>query len=417
MLRKQYGIDQARLETLARSRELAKGEYERVKRLFTKDKVGTQSGVDRSEMAFNQANDGFDQLKQLVTLYPMRVEEADSGLKSAEAQLALASTSLERTEVRAPFAARLKKVQVELGQYVSPGLPVLILANDSVLEVSVALDSREVRGWMRFNAAEDGEEAAWFAPEPVRCRVQWTEAPETHYTEGVLDRVERFDEFSRTVTVAIRINAADRKNGNVGLPLVDGMYCRVEIPGKTVNGVYRLPRWAVSFEGQVYLAREGVDFIFLPGEPGSDERKDAEARLAEIPSEAEEDAEGDKEEYDLWKRALTVAESLGEGEGRPSHWAIDADIPPVLITEMESLWETGEPAIIAAPEGIYVARGAARLKRRDVVVQWEENEEAFVSSGLALGDRAVITRLVNPLPNSLLKYTRATETSVADGAS
>ena len=114
---------------------------------------------------------------------------------------------------------------------------------------------------------------------------------------------------------------------------------------------------------------------------------------------------------------MTVAESLGEGEGRPSHWAIDADIPPVLITEMESLWETGEPAIIAAPEGIYVARGAARLKRRDVVVQWEENEEAFVSSGLALGDRAVITRLVNPLPNSLLKYTRATETSVADGAS
>ena len=134
LLRKQYSIDQTRLETLARSRELAKGEFERVQRLFTKDQVGTQSGVDRTEMAFNQANDGFDQLKQLVTLYPMRIEEAASGLESAEAQLDLASTSLERTEVRAPFQARLKRVQVELGQYVAPGTPVLVLANDSVLE-------------------------------------------------------------------------------------------------------------------------------------------------------------------------------------------------------------------------------------------------------------------------------------------
>jgi hypothetical protein len=31
----------------------------------------------------------------------------------------------------------------------------------------------------------------------------------------------------------------------------------VEIPGRTLNGVIRLPRWAVSFENTVYTAEEG----------------------------------------------------------------------------------------------------------------------------------------------------------------
>ena len=32
------------------------------------------------------------------------------------------------------------------------------------------------------------------------------------------------------------------------------MFCSVEIPGKILENVYRVPRWAVSFENTVYVA-------------------------------------------------------------------------------------------------------------------------------------------------------------------
>jgi len=37
------------------------------------------------------------------------------------------------------------------------------------------------------------------------------------------------------------------------LPLVEGMFCTVDIPGWTMRDVYRLPRQAVSFENTVHI--------------------------------------------------------------------------------------------------------------------------------------------------------------------
>ena len=88
------------------------------------------------------------------------------------------------------------------------------------------------------------------------------------------------------------------------MPLVDGMFCTVVIPGKTMRQVFRLPRWAVTFESEVYLAN---------------------------------------------------AES--------------------------------------------------RLERRKVEVVRSEEDEVYVSSGLAPGDLVIVTRVASPLPNSLLEYT------------
>ena len=64
----------------------------------------------------------------------MRIQEAEIGLEAAKAALEMASLSLERTEEFAPFNARIQHKQIELGQAVAPGLVVLLLANDTVLE-------------------------------------------------------------------------------------------------------------------------------------------------------------------------------------------------------------------------------------------------------------------------------------------
>jgi RND family efflux transporter MFP subunit len=254
-LEKQSVIDAHRLKTLTRSRDLAKAEYERVRDLLAEHKVGTRSSVDRAEQAYNAAVDQADQMAQAVSLYPIRIKEARSGLAAARARLRQARANLERCEVRAPFNGRLTRADVEQGQYVSPGQPLVVMADDQLLEIQVPLDSRDVRRWLRFEAGADSRNRAWFGqPEPVACTIRWTEDKQGHAWHGRLHRIVAYDQKTRTITVAVRIAAAEAVSDNGALPLVEGMFCAVEIPGRTLPRAFTVPRAAVSFKNTVFVA-------------------------------------------------------------------------------------------------------------------------------------------------------------------
>ncbi|MDY6793458.1 MAG: efflux RND transporter periplasmic adaptor subunit [Thermodesulfobacteriota bacterium] len=224
-----------RLTILERSHELAKNEYERVRKLFENNRVGTLAGVEAAEKAMLSASDLTNQIAQV--------------LETAE-------TNLERCEVRAPFNARVKSVSLEKGQYVTPGQNVVTLADDSVLEIQVPLDSRDAREWLCFNGEKTDDKTAWFSGlKKVPCKIRWTENNNGQTWDGQLHRVVKFDQQTRTLTVAVRIYAETAKKKNPQpLPLVDGMFCSVKIPGRTLHNVFRLPRQAVSFENTVHLA-------------------------------------------------------------------------------------------------------------------------------------------------------------------
>jgi RND family efflux transporter MFP subunit len=255
-LRKQYAIDRERLETLKRNQELAKNEFGRIRLLYEKDRVGTRSAVDRAEQAYNSAADQVDLIEQKVTLYPIQIKEAQSSLAAAQARLERAEADYERCQVKAPFKGRIKSVALEEDQYVSPGQAVMTLADDSILEIQVSIDSRDARRWLRFKNVASGTEAFWFQElEPVMCEIRWTEDTEGSVWLGRLDRVVKFDQQTRTVTVAVRIDAETRaQQAPTDLPIVEGMFCAVSIPGKTLQHVFELPRRAVSFENKVYAA-------------------------------------------------------------------------------------------------------------------------------------------------------------------
>ncbi len=254
-LKKQYAIDSQRLKTLERSAQLAKTEFERIKRLFEADRVGTRSGIDQAERAYNSALDQADQISQAVSLYPLQIREAESSLASSRARLSVAETNLSRCEIAAPFNARIQSVTVETGQFVSPGQNVLTLVDDTILEIQVSLDSRDARHWLQFEPASNRQPTAWFGSlAPVECTIRWTEDKTGTGWTGMLNRVVRFDQQTRTLTVAVRINAQSAMgDGRRSLPLVEGMFCTVDIPGRTMRGVYRLPRQAVTFENKAYL--------------------------------------------------------------------------------------------------------------------------------------------------------------------
>ena len=224
-----------RLKILKRSHELAKKEYQRFMVLFKKDNVATLSGLETAEKTMLAAADLENQIIQV--------------LETAE-------NNLERCEVRAPFNARIKSVSLEKSQYVTPGQNVVTLADDSVLEIQVPLDSRDARKWLRFNKDETNRNTTWFSNlEQVPCKIRWTENNNGQTWDGRLHRIIKFDRQTRTLVVAVRFDAeTDLKKSPQSLPLVDGMFCSVKIPGRTLHNVFRLPRQAVSFENTVHIA-------------------------------------------------------------------------------------------------------------------------------------------------------------------
>ena len=254
-LQKQSDTDLERLKKMSRSRQLAKEEFERLKALLEIDQVGTKSGVDAKEQVFNSVADQEDKLSQALALYPLQIAETKSALEAAKARLSFAQTNLNRCTVKAPFTGRVKEVNVEVGQYVAAGQNLITLADDSVLEIQVSIDSRDARRWLSFTGEQSQPDIAWFETlEPVVCDIYWTEDNRASW-QGQLHRVVRFDSLTRMVTLAIRIDAAAIHAGlSGGLPLVEGMFCEVVIPGHLLRDVYSLPRWAVSFENNVYLA-------------------------------------------------------------------------------------------------------------------------------------------------------------------
>jgi RND family efflux transporter MFP subunit len=257
-LEKQAKIDAERLVRLVRNRELARAEFERVQRLLERDKVGARSGVESAEQRYNSTCDQVDQMRQIVELYPIQIREAQNHVVAAQAKCTIAEARLRQCEARAPFNARVKEVLIEAGQYVSSGQNVLTLADDSVLEIQVPLDTQDARRWLRFQDVRSQESGAWFSELiPVDCRIRWTEDREAHIWEGKLHRIVKFDQQTRTVTVAVRIGAKGALSlGPKTLPLVEGMFCSVEIPGRIMSDVFRLPRSAVSYKNTVCVSND-----------------------------------------------------------------------------------------------------------------------------------------------------------------
>ena len=265
-IEKQYALDQERQATIERNRELARREFQRLQQLYEGNNVGTLSSVDKAEQAYNAAIDQADQMARALALYPLQIQEINSSIEAAQAHIAIATVNLERCRITAPFEGRVKSLAVEIGQIASPGQAVVSLADDSSLEIQVSLDARAARQWLRLEAYKPNQSVSWFSnPIPVSCRITWTDNPDAPPWMGKMDRVVQFNSQTRTLTVAIHVSPQEQsQHQGSTFPLVEGMFCRVEIPGKSLRNVIRLPRWSVSFENTVYVANDQNRLVTVP---------------------------------------------------------------------------------------------------------------------------------------------------------
>jgi RND family efflux transporter MFP subunit len=183
-----------------------------------------------------------------------QLAEAEAALASARAAVTTAERNLARTEIRSPFAGRVRAKQVDVGQYVAPGSPLGTIYSVDFAEIRLPLPDEDL-AFIDLPLIYRGEVATGDGP---RVTLLASFAGETFEWEGRLVRTEgEIDPRSRMVHAVARVkDPYARGRDRDRPPLAVGLFVDAEIHGRTVESVAVIPRSAVRDDGRVLVLDE-----------------------------------------------------------------------------------------------------------------------------------------------------------------
>jgi RND family efflux transporter MFP subunit len=151
-----------------------------------------------------------------------QLREAEAALAAAVATLAKSRLDLERTRIRAPFAARVRSAAVEVGQVVQPGQPLVTLFDAAEVEVRLPVPVADLAFVQLPRAGENGPTAV-LTGEFAGGMHSWP--ARIVRSEGELDR--------RTRLLTLVARAAQPADG---APLLPGAFVTATIAGEPASG-------------------------------------------------------------------------------------------------------------------------------------------------------------------------------------
>ena len=173
-----------------------------------------------------------------------QLQVAQINLEAAEAAMERARVMVNRTRIVAPFDGIVQSEQVEYGQVVNVGSPLLTLIGTNQYWVRVAVPASRLQAIEIPDITGDTGSLVKirYAPSPEQEQIR----------DGVVLRMEaQLDQQSRTAHLLIGID-----NPLDGFPLMLGAYVDVEIMGKKVPSGVRIPASALREGSHVLIADE-----------------------------------------------------------------------------------------------------------------------------------------------------------------
>ncbi|MEM6797711.1 MAG: efflux RND transporter periplasmic adaptor subunit, partial [Acidobacteriota bacterium] len=175
-----------------------------------------------------------------------QVRRLEAERAAAEAQLASARLNLERTRIRLPFDAIVQRESVDRGQFLNQGRAVATVYGTDAVEIRVPLDDAELRWFDLPRGAGSGPKATVSA-EFAGQRRSWP---------GRVERLEgEVDPRTRQVHLVVRVD--DPFDGD-GPPLLPGTFVDVEIEGRALENVLKIPRHALRPGDVVWTVKDGA---------------------------------------------------------------------------------------------------------------------------------------------------------------
>ena len=188
-----------------------------------------------------------------LTLREPQLEDARAGVAAAEANLVRAERDLDRAEVTAPYAGRVRRKNVDVGQFVTIGNSVGTIYSVDVAEIRLPLPDAEL-AYLDLPLSYRGGETR-LGP---RVTVRTTFAGATHAWDGRIVRTEsEIDPVSRMVHVVAEVMDPYSSGPDPNRPpLAVGMYVDAEIEGRRFGRLAVIPRAALRGRDQVMLVDE-----------------------------------------------------------------------------------------------------------------------------------------------------------------
>jgi RND family efflux transporter MFP subunit len=177
-----------------------------------------------------------------------QLASAFAALESAEANLAMAERNLERTTIRAPYAAVLRNKQADLGQFVGAGSQIATLFGTDVAEVRLPLSDLDVT-YLNLPDETNTQPKVLLESQVSGVDTQWL--GKLVRTEGILD------EASRVIYGVVQVSDPYNLNGQSHPePLRFGRFVQAQIEGQQVSGVMEVPTYAINPDGSVWTVAE-----------------------------------------------------------------------------------------------------------------------------------------------------------------
>lgn len=190
--------------------------------------------------------------KSLVLRTP-QLNIARARVESAEAAVRRARLDLERTRVRAPFAAHIINREANVGSQVSAGEPLGELVGVRHYWVEATVPVSNLR-WIDFS----GDRAPAGPAVQVRNRVAW---PEDTFREGSVHRlIGELEDQTRLARVLLTVaDPLSHEPESAGLPpLMIGSFVEARIAGIPIEDVIRIDRDYVRKDDTIWIDDAGV---------------------------------------------------------------------------------------------------------------------------------------------------------------
>lgn len=205
---------------------------------------------NRAELDWTRlGNEG--EAPELVLRRP-QMREAEAQLASAGARLKTARLNLERTLITAPYAGRILKKNVDVGQYVSPGNQLATLYAIDFAEIRLPLSESQL-GFIDLPESYRGAEAK--LSKEVELSVSSGDSV-TSWKANLVRAEGAFDLRSRQLYVVAQIPDPYGNRPDGRPPLKVGSFAEATIPGDLLRDVFVIPRRLFRESDHVILVDE-----------------------------------------------------------------------------------------------------------------------------------------------------------------
>lgn len=185
-----------------------------------------------------------------LVVYEPQLKSARAQRDAALANVRQAEINLQRTRLFAPFNCYVRSEQVEVGQFVNAGSPVVTVAGTDEVEIVVPLPLDELV-WLQVPRAGETSRGSL-------AKVSLRSGDRAFRWQGAITRaLGEIDPRSRMARVVVTVaDPVSRENPDNTLlnELLPGMFVEVDLLGADVDGVLAVPRTAVRDNDTVWVA-------------------------------------------------------------------------------------------------------------------------------------------------------------------